>query len=80
MKIKIKKIKILSLQASLPSFPPSPKKHFLLQTFFLLCGFRSWNVVEIHTREKEFLVVHYITKRFAPRPKEGRILSNVKFL
>lgn len=36
--------------------------------------------MEIHTREKEFLVVHYITKRFAPRPKEGGILSNVKFL
>lgn len=34
MKIKIKKIKILSLQVSLPSFPPSPKKHLLLQTFF----------------------------------------------
>lgn len=28
------KIKILSLQVSLPSFPPSPKKHFLLQTVF----------------------------------------------
>lgn len=32
--IKIFKIKILSLQVSLPSFPPSPKKHFLLQTVF----------------------------------------------
>lgn len=31
-------------------------------------------------KEKEFLDVHYITKRFAPRPKEGGILSNIKFL
>lgn len=36
--------------------------------------------MEIHTREKEFLVVHYITKRFAPQPKEGGVLSNIKFL
>lgn len=28
------KIKILSPQVSLPSFPPSPKKHLLLQTVF----------------------------------------------
>lgn len=36
--------------------------------------------MEIHIREKEFLVVRYITKRFAPRPKKGGILSNIKFL
>ncbi|XP_053815113.1 uncharacterized protein LOC128796995 isoform X2 [Vidua chalybeata] len=33
--------------------------------------FRSWNVVEIHTREKEFLVVHYITKREKRKHAEG---------
>lgn len=73
-------IKIFSFQVSSPSFPPSPIKAPPTINTFSLSRVQKLECSEIQRREKEFLVVHYITKRFAPRPKEGGTLSSIKFL